>query len=91
MSNYVNAEIVNEENVAQVIDIVEKAANSPNKGIATIAKIGMGVLGVTTIVVGSVFGVKAIKKHKSKQELNQPDEGTVIEPTDEQIAEVVGQ
>lgn len=62
---------------------------SGNSGIGTGAAIaiGAGLAFATTAIVKLVK--KAVAKHKANKELRQPDEDRVVEPSDEQIMELV--
>jgi hypothetical protein len=84
MSNTTNLEVMPKaENTDAVVETGAKVARKVNWGL--IGKIGLGV--------GAVIGVIALaiglsNKNDSEAELNQPDEGQVIEPSDDDILEV---
>ena len=84
MSNTTNLEIKPEaENTEAIVETGTKVARKVNWKL--IGKIGLGV--------GAVIGVIALaiglgNKNNSEAELNQPDEGQVIEPSDDDILEV---
>lgn len=84
MSNTTNLEVMPKaDNTDTVVETGAKVARKVNWGL--IGKIGLGV--------GAVIGVIALaigltNKNDSEAELNQPDEGQVIEPSDDDILEV---
>lgn len=78
-------EIMNYED--EVMD-VEVEETEGNQSISTGVAIAIGV-GLTLAVTAAVeFGKKLIAAHKAKKALKKPEEGHVIEPTDQQIEEV---
>lgn len=68
-------------------DTVEMENENPGIGTGVAMLIGAGLTIATTAAVR--LGKKLWAKHKAKKELRQPEEGEVVEPTDDQIMEVI--
>lgn len=80
-------EIMNYEDVMDTeIDAVEMEAEESGIGTGMAMLIGAGLTLATTAIVR--LGKNLYAKHKAKKELRQPEEGEVVEPTEEQIVEV---
>ena len=85
-----NYEEVMEPEYAPVCEAEESGSGN---GIGTLAVV-LATAGLTfvatKVVPKAVSGVKnCVRKWTTKKELHQPDEGTVVEVTEEDIAEVV--
>lgn len=76
------------ENEAMESEIVLSENEGGNSGVSTgvAVAIGAGLAFAATAVVKRAK--KAWAKHKANKELRQPDEGDVVEPTDDQVMEV---
>lgn len=85
MENMENIEIVKEAVAEPVAEIVKEAAKS--SGMSPVAKGAIILVGVVTTGVAALFGYKAVRKHKEEKELRKPEDGKVVEPTDEQMHE----
>jgi hypothetical protein len=68
-------------------DTIEMENENSGIGTGMAMLIGAGLTIATTAAVK--LGKKLWAKHKAKKELRKPDEGEIVEPTDEQIMEVV--
>lgn len=80
-------EIMNYEDVMETeVDTMDMASEESGSGTGMAMLIGAGLALATTAVVK--LGKKAWAKYKAKKELRQPDEGEIVEVTDEQIEEV---
>lgn len=71
----------------EVMDPVEVETEDSGIGAGMVALIAAGVIAAGAAVVH--WGKKAWANHKAKKELRKPDEDKPVEPTDEQIEEVV--
>ena len=80
-------EIMNYEDVMDTeIEAIEMEAEESGIGTGMAMLIGAGLTLATTAIVK--LGKKAYAKYKAKKELRQPEEGDIVEVTDEQIEEV---
>ena len=81
-------EIMNAETEVMEPEFEATEMENENSGVGTgvAMLIGAGLTLATTAVVK--LGKKLWTNHKAKKELRQPEEGEVVEPTDEQIEEI---
>ena len=86
--NNVMETVINEA-AQPAMDIVEATVNKSGNTAGIVAAAAGGVMLVGACVVGVVkLLVPAIKKHAEQKKIRKPDEGTVVEPTQEQLDEV---
>ena len=83
--NYIE-EIETEEPI-EVMDIVEVEPEESGIGAGMVALITAGVVAAGAAAVH--WGKKLWAKHKAKKELRKPDGDKPVEPSDEEIEEVV--
>lgn len=82
-----NNEIMNYEDVMDTeVETTEMVPEESGSGTGMAMLIGAGLALATTAVVK--LGKKAWAKYKAKKELRQPDDGEIVEVTEEQIDEV---
>lgn len=82
MSNTTNLEVMPKaENTDAVVETGTKVARKVNWKYVKIGAIVTAVIGGIALAIG-------LAKHNSEAELNQPDEGQIIEPSDDDILEV---
>ena len=85
-----NEEIMNyeEEVMTPDYDIIEEGTGEGKSGLGSMAFMAIGA----ALAVGGTYLAKGAKKlwnkHKAKKELRQPNDGEIVEVTDEQIMEV---
>ena len=80
-------EIMNYEDVMDTeIDVTEMVTEDSGIGTGMAMLIGAGLTLATTAIVR--LGKKAYAAYKAKKELRQPEEGEIVEVTEEQIEEV---
>jgi hypothetical protein len=80
-------EIMNYEDVMDTeVEPIEMEPEESGSGVGVAMLIGAGLAFATTAIVK--LGKKAWAKYQAKKELRRPEDGEIVEVTEEQIEEV---